>query len=79
MSLSDEQISDLVKLAAGAETDPLDCDGCFAHLAEFAEFELAKKGIPEALRAVETHLRQCQCCQAEFEALLEALRTLDAD
>jgi len=77
MSLSDEQISDLVKLAASAEPDRLDCDGCFAHLAAFAELQLAHKEIPEALRAVETHLRQCECCQAEFEALMEGLRTLE--
>ncbi|AMV21147.1 hypothetical protein [Planctomyces sp. SH-PL14] len=77
MSLSDEQISDLVRLAATAETDRLDCDGCFAQLAAFAELELAHKEIPEALRAVEVHLRQCQCCQAEFEALMEGLRSLE--
>ncbi len=77
MSLSDEQVSELVKLAATAEADSLDCDGCFSHLAEFAELQLAHKEIPDALKAVEAHLRQCQCCQAEFEALIEALRSLE--
>lgn len=77
MSLSDEQISELVKLAATVEPDVLDCDGCFAHLAEFAELQVARREIPAALEAVEAHLRQCQCCRAEFEALMEALRNLD--
>jgi len=79
MSLSNEQISDLVRLAASAEPDGLDCDGCFSHLAEFAEAELARREIPEALKAVEVHLRQCQCCRTEFEALMEALRSLDSE
>ena len=77
MSLSNEQISDLVRLATSAESDGLDCDGCFAHLAEFADLELAHREIPEALKTVEVHLRQCQCCRAEFEALMEALRSLE--
>lgn len=79
MSLSDEQVSDLVRQAASAEADGLDCDGYFAHLAEFAELALAHREIPEALRAVEVHLRQCQCCRAEFEALVEGLRSLESD
>lgn len=77
MSLSDEQISGLIKLAATVEADALDCDGCFAHLAEFAELQLARREVPEALKTVEAHLQQCQCCRAEFEALMEALRNLD--
>ena len=77
MSLSNEQISELVRLAATSGTDVLDCDGCFAHLAEFAELQLARKEVPDALKAVEAHLQQCQCCQAEFEALMEALRSLE--
>lgn len=79
MSLSNKQLSELVKLASTAEADGLDCDGCFAHLAEFAELELARKEVPEALKTVESHLRECQCCKAEFEALIEALRNLESE
>jgi predicted anti-sigma-YlaC factor YlaD len=76
MALSDDQIKSLVEKIASVEAEPLDCDGCFEHLAEFAELALANREVPEALKAVEAHLRQCECCQAEFEALMDGLRAL---
>jgi predicted anti-sigma-YlaC factor YlaD len=63
-------------MIASSQPDSLDCDGCFAQIAEFAELELASKDIPEALQAVKTHLEQCICCKDEYAALLEALREL---
>lgn len=77
MPLSDQQISTLLRMVAAGEQDPLDCDGCFEHLAEFAEKNLQNQELPAALQAVETHLEQCPCCEDEYQALLEALRTLE--
>lgn len=77
MALSEQQISKLLKLVAESRSDPLDCDGCFEHLAEFAEASLTCREIPEALRTIETHLEQCPCCRTEFQALREALQSLD--
>jgi len=79
MSLSKDQVNELIQLVTAAEADSLDCDGCFAHLAEFAELELAHKEIPDALKAVETHLRQCKCCMYEFQMLMNALRALEGE
>ena len=76
MPLTNKQISNLLGMVASGEPDRLDCDGCFEQLAEFAEIHLTSREIPEALRAVETHLRQCACCREEFDALLEGLRAL---
>ena len=76
MSLSPEQISTLLSMIASSESDEMDCDGCFEHLAEFAEIELTDRGIPEAMRAIRTHLEQCPCCHDEFNALMEALNSL---
>ncbi len=59
-----------------AEPDRLDCDGCYEQWEEFAELELNRREIPDALRAIEVHLRQCHCCRDEYEALLEGLRAL---
>ena len=54
----------------------MDCDGCYGKVAEFAEFQLTGAEIPEALRGVETHMRQCPCCKDEYEALLAGLHGL---
>ena len=77
MSLSKKQIDSLLGMIGSVETDELDCDGCFDHIAEFAELHLSKQDIPEAMRAVEKHLQQCVCCKDEFDALLKGLREID--
>ncbi len=77
MPLSEEQIAKLLKLVAQTRDDGLDCDGCYEHLAEFAETTLAQREIPEALAAVETHLQQCPCCRSEFQTLLDGLQSLE--
>ena len=79
MPLAAEQISSLLGMIAASEPDSLDCDGCFARVAEFAEAELLSLDIPDAVRAVETHLKQCPCCRDEYNALLEGLRALEED
>ena len=77
MSLTNEQISSLLNQIATTQPDELDCDGCFVHLAEFAERELSNQAVPDALKTVEVHLSQCSCCKDEFNALLEGLRALE--
>ena len=74
MVLTSKQISHLLNAVATVTDDPIDCDGCFARLSEFAESELAGQSIPAALSAVETHLKNCPCCQDEYQTLLAALR-----
>lgn len=77
MSLSKTQITDLLGMINSVESDDLDCEGCFGQIAEFAELHLTKQDIPEALKAVETHLQQCLCCKDEFNALLKGLREIE--
>ncbi len=79
MPLSNEQIASLLGMINTAEQDDIDCDGCFEHLAQFAETRLANQDIPDALRTVEIHLRQCACCKDEYNALLEGLRVLEGE
>ena len=76
MPLSNDQIKGLLGLVANIESDSLDCDGCFGQVAEFAELKLTGAEIPEALRDVETHMRQCPCCKDEYQALLLGLQGL---
>lgn len=79
MALSPEEVTRLVHLATSVTPDEMDCDDCFAHLAEFAETQLANRPYTEAMRAVENHLRNCPCCQDEYQTLLEALRQVQAE
>ena len=77
MVLTNDQITSLMSLISTTESDDLDCDGCFGNIAEFAERELTNQDVPDALKSVETHLKQCTCCKDEYSALLEGLRALD--
>lgn len=77
MALSREQVNNLLDMVVSVESDELDCDGCFGQIAEFADLHLSHREIPEAMKAVETHLHQCLCCKDEFNALLKALQTVE--
>lgn len=77
MPLSDKQVATLLSMVIGTEPDSIDCDGCFKHIAEFAEIELAGSEVPDALKAIQRHLEQCPCCKDEFNALIAGLNALD--
>ena len=76
MALSHEQIDNLLGLISSTREDELDCDGCLEHIAEFADLQLANQSLPRALEAVQAHLESCACCADEYQALLDALRSL---
>ncbi len=79
MTLSRQQIDELLKSVSLTRPDELGCDECLKDVAEFAEHSLAGKSIPEGLIAVEHHLAICAECQEEYEALLTALKQTPAD
>lgn len=76
MHVDEKKVGFLLKMLADAKPDCLDCDGCFENIAEYAERQLMCKPIDEAMKDVETHLRQCPCCHAEYKVLLEGLDEL---
>jgi hypothetical protein len=78
MSLSKEEINDLMRLIGLTKDEEIDCERCLALVAEFAERELAGRSIPAGLEAVAHHLSICAECREEFEALLQALQAMDA-
>ena len=77
MSLSREQIAELLRLIGLTRDEEIDCERCLALLAEFAERELAGRSVPAALEAVAHHLSICAECCEEYEALLQALKAMD--
>jgi hypothetical protein len=77
MKLTSQQIADLIELSVSVKADSLGCDGCYELMDQFAQAELDGKEVPDALKAVQTHLQQCKCCQDEYEALMIALREVN--
>lgn len=77
MTITYMQAVKMLTLVAEAVPDPLDCDGCFELLSEFAERELRGEEPTESLKLVEVHLTQCSCCRYEYATLIEAIRAAD--
>ena len=78
MSLSKKEIVGLMRLIGLTKDEEIDCERCFALVAEFAERELAGRSIPAGLEAVAHHLSVCAECREEYEALLRALKDMEA-
>jgi len=78
MAITYIQATNLLASIAVAVPDRLDCNGCFELIAEFADAERRGDKLSAALRAVRIHLTQCPCCAYEYEAMLEAIKAVDA-
>lgn len=77
MKLSSEVLKKMVKSIAMTRPDEISCDECFEQLDQFAEQVLEGKPAAEAMPLVEDHLNRCIDCHEEFEALLEAMKSLN--
>jgi hypothetical protein len=77
MSLSNEEIAEILRLIRFTRDEEIDCERCLALVAEFAERELAGRSVPAGLEAVAHHLSICAECCEEYEALLQALKAMD--
>ena len=77
MSLSREQIAELLRLIGLTRDEEIDCERCLARVAEFAERELAGRSVPAGLEAVAHHLSICEESCEEYDALLQALKAMD--
>jgi bacterioferritin-associated ferredoxin len=76
MALSDDQIRALVRALIITREQEIDCSDCLDMVAEFAERELARRPIPDALETVRHHLTRCGECREEYEALFTALKRM---
>lgn len=77
MSLSKQQIDTLISLVINSTPDSLSCDGCLVNVAQFAETELMGTSLCESMLKVQDHLKNCPCCNDEYESLLEALKSIN--
>lgn len=76
MPLSKQQIDTLLTLVVNSTDDFMSCDGCLVNVAQFAESELMGASLCESMTKVQTHLKNCPCCNDEYQALLEALKSI---
>ena len=77
MSLSREEIAELLGLIGRTRDEELDCERCLARVAEFADRELAGRSVPAAQEAVAQHLSICSECCEEYGALLQAFKAME--
>jgi len=77
MPLSKQQIDTLISLVINTTPDSISCDGCLGDVAQFAESELLGRSLCESMMKVKEHLKNCPCCNDEYQSLLEAIRSLN--
>ena len=76
--LKPEILQSLLQGILTKHSDELDCGGCFAKLEAFAEQELEGRNVDDAMPLVRMHLDECSGCCQEYEALLDALKGVQA-
>jgi len=76
MKLTTDKLKKLIRMVKVTKSEEIGCDDCFDELDEFAEMKLAGKSPEEAMPLVKDHLDRCNSCREEYEALLEAMRSL---
>jgi hypothetical protein len=74
-----ETLKLLVRSIIDTRDSEIACDSCFDKLDQFVELHLADKAPEQALPLVQQHLEDCQGCCQEYEALKEALESIEAD
>lgn len=67
----------MVMMVTQTKSVEIGCDDCFDEMHEFAELELAGKSPEKAMPLVEEHINRCRDCKEEYEALMEAMKSLE--
>lgn len=75
MKLTKNSLKKVLTAAAGTLPNEIACGDCFDQINQFAEMQLQDQSSEEALPLVKDHLKRCNDCQKEYEALLKALKT----
>ena len=79
MILNFDQIKRLMNSLSITQDYELNCNEFLDKMAEFAEREYLGKSIPDALEAVQHHLKLCAECREEYESLLTTLKCMEKE
>ncbi|MEJ2512100.1 MAG: hypothetical protein P8Y72_10955 [Anaerolineales bacterium] len=61
------------------QEEEMTCGECYEQVDQYVDMLREGKSAAEVLPLVEHHLTLCPPCREEFEALAEALRTIDEE
>lgn len=68
----------MVQAIAATRSDEYDCELCYEKLEKFVELDLIGEDPEETYPLVKNHLDSCVGCAEEYQALLDALRGMEA-
>ncbi|GAB4581099.1 MAG: hypothetical protein Fur0022_38460 [Anaerolineales bacterium] len=77
--LNVNQVKKLVRAIVALRHEEMTCDICFHELDQYVELTLAGKNAAEAMPMVQSHLQGCTDCGEEFQALVDALKAIEAE
>lgn len=78
MKINTDILKQLFQAVLATSPDEIGCGKCYEQIEEFVEIKLEGKSAEAAMPLVEDHLKLCQECREEYEALLKALENIDA-
>ncbi len=70
--LNRSDLKKLVRAVAETRETEIGCDQCFEQMDRFAEIEFSGSDAAGAMPLVHDHLRKCEDCHEQYEALLKA-------
>jgi hypothetical protein len=73
MPLTPKELGDLLDATLTTREVEIGCDDTLMSVGAYAEAQLARLELPEALRLVKEHLDCCRYCREELRMLLDAL------
>lgn len=72
-----DRLKELVRSIMTTRDEEMNCEGCFEQLDQFVELKLDGKDVDQAMPLVQNHLDRCVGCCEQYEALMEALQSMD--
>lgn len=76
MKLTTDILKKMVRSVQMTTQQEIGCGECFEQLEQFAGMKLKGKAPEEAMPLVQDHLKKCNDCREEYEALLDAMEEL---
>jgi hypothetical protein len=77
MALNPEQVDRLLTMIRQTRDVELTCPECLDELDKYTQSILDGMPINGVLERVQEHLEACPCCSAQFELVLETLKSIE--
>ena len=73
-----DTLKKMVQAIAATRSEEYDCELCYEQLEKFVEMDLVGADAAEAYPLVKHHLDSCVGCSEEYDALIDALNSMEA-